>query len=154
MLVYVPLNPALARTLRTSGPIGALNGCAATEEFVRGLGPGVSQEEAEYAALTNAGVLGLVSDGGAKRLVLAADVDSEHLATRGGAAGQVLVHDLRWPQVTALFADEAAAADLVARAGAAVAGRSLADALASSEVGELLDEYDLLWFDPAELDQL
>jgi hypothetical protein len=39
-------------------------------------------------------------------------------------------------------------------ASEAVTGQSLAGALAAPEVGLLLDEYDLLWFAPEELDQL
>jgi hypothetical protein len=39
-------------------------------------------------------------------------------------------------------------------ASEAVAGQSLAAALAAPEVGLVLDGYDLLWFAPEELDQL
>ena len=54
----------------------------------------------------------------------------------------------------ALFADEPAAMEAIRLAGEVVAGQSLAAALATPEVGAVLDEYDLLWFAPDELDQL
>ena len=53
-----------------------------------------------------------------------------------------------------LFADEPAAVRAVARARAALGGPTLAETLSEPEVGELLDDYDLLWFAPEELDQL
>jgi hypothetical protein len=66
------------------------------------------------------------------------------------------VRDLRWSQVRALFADEAEAAEAVLRARAALAesgeGYTLAAALEVPAVGKLLDNHDLLWFAPEELD--
>jgi hypothetical protein len=56
--------------------------------------------------------------------------------------------------VQALFADEPAAIAAARQAGEVAAGQSLAAALAAPEVGAVLDEYDLLWFAPDELDQL
>jgi hypothetical protein len=61
--------------------------------------------------------------------------------------------------VRALFADEPDALEAVALAREAVAGRGsaeegLATALAAPEVTLVLDRYDLLWFAPAEFDQL
>ena len=54
----------------------------------------------------------------------------------------------------ALFGDEPAAADATRLASEVVAGQSLAAAISATEVGVVLDEYDLLWFAPEELDQL
>jgi hypothetical protein len=39
-------------------------------------------------------------------------------------------------------------------AGQVVAGKSVATALAEPEVAAVLEDYDLLWFAPEELDQL
>ena len=54
----------------------------------------------------------------------------------------------------ALFADEPAAIAAARLASEVAAGQNLAAALAAPEVGAVLDEYDLLWFAPDELDQL
>jgi hypothetical protein len=59
-----------------------------------------------------------------------------------------------WHQVRALFADEPGATEAARLASELVAGQSLAAALAAPEVGAVLDEYDLLWFAPDELDEL
>ena len=64
------------------------------------------------------------------------------------------VRDLGWAQVRALFVDEPAAVPAVARARAALGGSSLADALSVPEVTALVDDFDLLWFAPEELDDL
>jgi hypothetical protein len=56
--------------------------------------------------------------------------------------------------VRALFADEPAALEAARLASEVVAGQNLAVAVAVPEVGTVLDDYDLLWFAPDELDQL
>jgi hypothetical protein len=56
--------------------------------------------------------------------------------------------------VRALFADEPAAWDAAKLASKAVAGQSLGAAVAAPEVAAVLDDYDLLWYAPEELDQL
>jgi hypothetical protein len=111
-------------------------------------------EEAEYAALSYAGVLALALKPASPRLVVAAEVQAEQLTDLGEPLGEVQVRDLAWHQVRALFADEAAAIEAAGQASERVAGQSLAAALAAPEVGALLDDYDLLWFAPDELDQL
>jgi hypothetical protein len=111
-------------------------------------------QEAEYAALSYAGVLSLVLKPGSPRLVAAAEVPANQLTDLGGPLGEVEVRGLTWNQVQALFSDETAAADATRLASQVVAGESLAAALAAPEVGAVLDEYDLLWFAPEELDQL
>jgi hypothetical protein len=56
--------------------------------------------------------------------------------------------------VRALFADEPAALQAVSLASEKVTGDSLATALTTPEVAAVLDNHDLLWFAPEELDQL
>ena len=58
------------------------------------------------------------------------------------------------PAVLKAFSDEEAATAAVAAARAAAAGLPLTDALALSAVETVLEEHDLLWFAPEELDQL
>ena len=86
--------------------------------------------------------------------MLAADVQPGQVNGDGNDVGEVVVGGLAWPQVQSLFADEPEATAILARARSAAAGLDLADALALDEVDGLLAAYDLLWFDPQELDQL
>ena len=110
-------------------------------------------EEAEFAGLSLAGVLALGMGADALRLVLAVDVEPGQVEDEHGQHGELSVTGVRWPQVQALFSDEPAAAPAVARARAAAAGLSLADALLLPEVDALL-EFDLLWFAVEELADL
>jgi len=111
-------------------------------------------EEAEYAALSYAGVLSLLLKPGWPRLVVAAEVQPDQLSDLGGPLGEVEVRGLSWHQVRALFGDESAAVGATRVASEVTAGQSLAAALGAPEVAAVLDEYDLLWFAPEELDQL
>jgi hypothetical protein len=72
----------------------------------------------------------------------------------GDFYGEVTVRGLRWDDVQALFSDEPAATGAVARAREVAAGRPVPEALDQPPVQELLDEHDLLWFAPEELDRL
>ena len=110
-------------------------------------------EEVEFAALSNAGVLALVLKP-SPRLVVAAEVREDQVTDLGGPWGEVEVDGLAWAQVRALFADEPAAWHAAKLAGRAVAGEGLGAAVAAPEVAAVLDEYDLLWYAPEELDQL
>jgi hypothetical protein len=159
-LTFVPVRPDEALTLRRGGDLAVRTGCAATPSLVTALEaeetePGSVTEEAEFAALSYAGVLSLFYGSGPIRLVLAADLESAQLIG-SSPYGELHVGDLRWSQIRALFADEAEAAEAVLRARSALAeggeAYTLAAALEVAEVGKLLDDYDLLWFAPEELD--
>jgi hypothetical protein len=153
-MVFVPVSRADAVALRGGADLGVRAGCAVTPGLVAALGGDTSDEEREFAALSTAGVLALLSTDEGCRLVLAAGVDPGQVSEAAGGEGEVGVRDLRWDQVRALFADEPAAETLVAAAQTAVKGLDLGAALEVPAVVELLDGADLLWFDPAELDQL
>jgi len=154
VLVFTPISLARASQLRSGVDHPTVPACAATPALLSDLGSDVSTEEAEYVALSNAGVLALVHDSG-PRLVLAADVQAAQLVDRRTAEGEVEVTELRWSQVTALFTDEPAAADAVGRAREAAAGSAaLGEVLASPAVTELLESFDLLWYAVEELDDL
>jgi hypothetical protein len=118
------------------------------------MGADTSGEEAEYAALSYAGVLALVLKPGSARLLVAAEVQPAQLMDLCEPHGEVELRGLTWAQVRALFADEPSATEAARLASEAVTGQSMAGALAAPEAGLLLDEYDLLWFAPEELDQL
>jgi Family of unknown function (DUF6912) len=154
-MIFVPMTRDEVVALRL-GAAGARDhfGCAATPSLVAAMDPETVTEEAEYAALSNAGVLALVLKPEAPRLVVAAEVRPDQITDLREPSGEIEVHGLTWAQVQALFADEPAAWEAVRLASDAVAGASLAAALDTPEVAALLDAYDLLWYAPDELDQL
>ena len=159
-LTFVPVQPDEALAMRRGGGLAVRTGCAATPSLVAALEadetePGSVTEEAEFAALSYAGVLSLFHGSRPIRLVLAADLESAQVIG-SSPYGELHVRDVRWSQVRALFADEAEAAEAVVRARSALAeggdGYTLAAALEVAAVGKLIDDYDLLWFAPEELD--
>jgi hypothetical protein len=153
-MVFVPMTWDAAADLRSGMAADHYRGCAATSTLVGSMETGTLIEEAEYAALSYAGVLALVLNPGSPRLVVAAMVQPGQLHDLCEPLGETEVRGLAWTQVRALFAEEPAAIEAAKLAGKVVAGQSLAAALAEPEVGQMLDRYDLLWFAPEELDQL
>lgn len=158
-MVFVPAPLARAGALRSGQRAGQVRGFAVTPSLVRVLGPDLSDEEADFAALSTAGLAALDGLDGGRRLVLAADVAPDRVVDGGGEAGEVRVDELAWHQVSALFADEDAAADAVRAAAveiatAAGATGTPAPARSGPAVAALVDTYDLLWYAPEELDAL
>jgi hypothetical protein len=153
-MVFVPMTWNAAVDLRSGVAADHYRGCAATSTLVASLEAGTLIEEAEYAALGYAGVLALVLNPGSPRLVVAAEVQPGQLVDLCEPLGEVEVGGLGWTQVRALFADEPAAIEAASLASKGAAGQSLAAGLAAPEVRQILDNYDLLWFAPEELDQL
>lgn len=159
-MVFVPLALARARARRSGERTGELRGFTVTPSLVQALGPDLSDEEADFAALSTAGLAALEGldalDGvdGGRRLVLAAEVDPSQVTDRGNALGEVGVAGLEWSQVAALFADEDAAADAVRAAAVEAAGSAPAEVPSGPAVAALSDSYDLLWYAPEELDTL
>lgn len=158
-MVFVPVARHVAVLLRDGGELpGGLVGHAATPGLLHAHGYDSSTlEDAEFAALGYSGLRAVldpvITDD--LRLVLAADVPAAAVdAASQDPYGAVTVRGLRWSMVRALFADEPAAATAVAAARTAAQGRSLEAALALTEVDELSEDHDLLWFNPDELDQL
>jgi hypothetical protein len=153
-MIFVPMTRDEVDALRAGAGANHYRGCAATPSLVGSMDADTVREEAEFAALSNAGVLALVLKPNSPRLVVAAEVPEEKVTDLRQPQGEVEVHGLAWAQVRALFADEPDARETVMLAGNAVAGRGLTDALTAPEVAAVLDGYDLLWFAPEELDQL
>lgn len=158
-MVFLPLTRADVLALRDSGtaPPGEVVGHAATPSLLRSHGYDVATlEDAEYAALSYAGVHALtLAKADPLRLVLAAEVPPAQLsAVSDDPFGSVAVSELSWRDVHALFADEPAAAAAVARARTEVRGLRLAAASTLAAVEALLDNHDLLWYAPEELDLL
>ena len=76
-------------------------------------------------------------------------------ASQRQGEGEVRVRDVRWEQgAGACSPTKRGLEPLVAAARSAASGLTLAAALEVPAVVELVDGADLLWFDPAELDQL
>lgn len=154
MIVFVPLPPASASSLRGGAGAASYRAFAATSTLRRSLGPSSDEDEAGFAALDTAGVAALDGLDGERRLVLAAEVGAAQLRDRGTELGEVEVADLAWEQVRSLFADEEVAAPLVRAAAAAATGVALPAAFDLAAVSELRDRHDLLWYAPEELDGL
>jgi hypothetical protein len=154
MMVFVPVATATALDLRAGQPLGSARGFAVTPGLRRALGPATDDEEADFAALSAAGVGALDGLAGSRRLVLAAEVGDRQVADQQTELGEVEVHDLGWPQVQALFADEESAATAVTAAATAATGATLQAAFGLPAVVVLTDRYDLLWYAPEELDGL
>ena len=159
-MVFVPLTASAALALRAGTPPAPLQGFAATPALRRTLGPESTEDEADFAALSTAGLAalaGLPGDDGvtaSRRLVLAAEASDEQVVDLGTHLGEVRLGGLRWSQVQAVFADEDEAADLVAAAAGDARGLALAELLGRPAVAALSDTHDLLWYDPSELDAL
>ena len=153
-MVYVALALPQARALRAGEPLDRLRGHAATPSLRRQLAVAEGDEEGDFAALNAAGVAALDGLGGSRRLVLAAEVGASQVVDGHGGSGEVQVEGLSWSQVQSLFADEEAAGPAVVAAAQAAAGVQLEQAYDLPAVVALTDTYDLLWFAPAELDEL
>ena len=153
-MIFVPITRDEAWALRAGTATGRYPGCAATPGLAASLEADTVLEEVEYAALSNASVLALVLKSHVPRLVVAAEVLEEQVRDLSQRHGEVDVGGLVWAQVRALFADEPDSVQAMSLASEAVAGETLATALAAPQVAAVLDDYDLLWFAPEELDQL
>jgi uncharacterized protein DUF6912 len=151
-VAYVPVSREQAAALRAGHDLGSLTACTPGPvlQEAHGLGP-ADDEEAGFVALGYAGLAALLARPGL-RTVLAADVGDVQVQDAGSEFGEVVLTGLRWASVSAVFADEpAAAADLEA-ARALASGRSLAEVAEDEGVVELVDRWDLLWYAPEELD--
>lgn len=158
-LVYLPASPALAARLRAGEAAGPWAGHTASPGLradLAGWGTEPDDDELQYAALNAAAIAQLVDPRATDpRLVLAAEVaDADLVDLDRAEPGAVTIGDLAWQQVTALFADAPEATAAVATARRAVRDTSVAAALAAPEVVELLEQHDLLWYAPEELDGL
>jgi hypothetical protein len=155
-MVYVPLGRRQALRLRESGGLaGPLPGHAVTPALLEAHDLAPDAEDADYTALAYAGVSALLTGEDPLRLVVAAEIDPAPDADHpDDAFGRITLGRLDWSRVSSLFADEAASAERIARAREAAAGLSFAEAVDAEQVEVLLDECDLLWFAPDELDRL
>jgi hypothetical protein len=105
-----------------------------------------ADEAAERTALLLAGLSSLISYG--SRLVLVVETTA---TDDDGGLGESTLGNLRWRDVTAIFAEPSEAAVAVAAAVAAVQGLDLDDAWDAPAVQTLMSEHDLLWYGPEEV---
>lgn len=147
---FVPVSREQALALRRGDDLGPLTAYAPGPALLQahGLGP-ADDEEAGFVALGYAGLAALLAGPGL-RTVLAVDVPAVDGA--GSELCEAGLDGLSWSQVTAVFADEPAAAADLAAARDLVAGRALAEVADDEAVVELVDRWDLLWYAPEELD--
>ncbi len=143
-LVFVPVSAAELRQWAESGRLDGPHGAFAVTPALTQAFELSDPEDAEYAALCVASVAGLVAEG--VRIVAVAEAEVRPTADDFGG---VVVTDLSFSAVTSLFGEDVDAAP-AARAAAAVAGLSLAEAWDAAEVTGLLADTDLLWYGPGE----
>ena len=157
-MVFVPVSRAEASALRASGVLGGERaGYAASPSLLRAHDYDESTlEDAEFAALSYAAVsLVRAADGDPLRLVLAAELSAAQVVLDPDSwYGLVSVREVGWRDVRALFSDQSSAGAALQAARRAAADRPLEEALEVPEVELLLEEHDLLWFAPDELEQL
>lgn len=159
-MVFIAMTRAEVERLRaagTEGVAGGWVGYAATPEMLQAhqLGP-KDVEDGEFTALVYAG-LGAVTDPSADALRLVVAAEPSAGSTTVGAdpsLGEIRVAQLLWTDLRALFVDERQAAEQVRSAREAVGGRNLHAALDLAVVRDLIEDHDLLWHLPGELDQI
>lgn len=143
-LVFVPVAAAELAAWAESGTLpGARAGYAVTPALTEAFGVS-DPEDAEYTALSVAGIAALLAHG--RRIVAVAEAAT---TPTGDDFGEVAISDLPWAAVTSLFGEDVDPAPAVAVARA-VEGMTLAEAWDLPAVGSLLADTDLLWYGPAE----
>ncbi|QGF24408.1 DUF6912 family protein [Raineyella fluvialis] len=153
--VYLPSAPGGAQEFRRSGRLEQAEGISVDVAYARAreldLDVPDDAEEADFWALTDAAMRSLAASPDGPRFVVAVRVRPDQIVSADEAgSGRVTVSGVEWSQVSALFVDEEAALPVVRAARAA-----LADPEAfARESATLLDEHDLLWYAPDELDAL
>lgn len=154
MMIFVPLGREQAEECRDRGHLaGPLVAYAATPELMASHEYDASMiEDADFAAQTYAGIASLLSGEDYQRIVLAAEVSDR---TVGAGVthrpyGEVIIEQLTWPTVRAVFVDDHQADAALAQAKAAAGGADLVEVLELPAVIDLLEEHDLLWHLPSE----
>lgn len=151
MIVFTPLSRPDLAALREAPMGGPIASHAATPGLYEtfSLGP-ADDEEAERTALLIAGLSGLLIDE-VRIVVVSEDPDPLDDET---AFGEVTLSRLSWSDVTAIFADDPAAAPAVAKAAAAAHGLGLDGGWDAEPVQTFMTEHDLLWYGPEEIGTL
>lgn len=160
MRVYLPASPSDLRALLDGRPLDSpRTGFAVTRALAAWAaadGP-VDDEEAELVAATEAAraSLRLLDPVAPRRMVVAVEVPGDAVAVEDDGAevgpGRVSLRvGVRLGDVAAVLVDDPAAGDDVVAAGAALEAADRGDAGAERTL-TVLEEHDLLWYDPSEL---
>lgn len=157
MMIFIPLRREDALAVRqTGGQKDDLDAYAATGELIAAHDYRPDErEDADYAAQLYASVAGLADGDDYCRLVVAAEVPLAGVSDgrTDREYGAIRVRGLDWADVTAVFVDEAEAADAVRDARKAVGSaedQGLESLLELPEVAALTTTHELLWHTPDE----
>lgn len=143
-LVFLPVAAAELVSWAESGTLpGPRVGYAVTPAMTEAFGVN-DPEDAEYTALSIAGIAGLLAHG--CRIVAVAESPATPTDDEFGAVG---VADVGWTSVSSLFGEDVDPAPAAA-AAQAIGGLTLAEAWDAPAVAALLADTDLLWYGPAE----
>ncbi|GAA2294264.1 hypothetical protein GCM10009853_057820 [Glycomyces scopariae] len=119
--IYVPANAALLRTLAGTGEIKPVSAVRTVTSWLRREAPGADEEDLEYTAFADAALdsLPLLAGGVPRRIVVSADVPGDLLSEHAEGTGADFDGVVKLKRVAAFHADDASAAEEVARALAA-----------------------------------
>lgn len=142
--VYLPAVLADLGQLVTAGALQPRAGGRAVTPALRDQEPGLSMDEWEFLAFTDAADASLAllqpGDLGARRVVVSADLDPLTVQPKEGAAVAV-IGDVSRAAVAAVHVDGPDAVEQVTR-------------VLEGEASASLDDLALEWYDPSEIDQL
>lgn len=152
-MVYVPLDYRDLREFRAGGPLPPGPAYAATRALRDAFGfDEEGAEEADYAAQVFASLHCLMA--GRDRCVLAVETDRLPAGSGDVDFGEVARPGVRWRDVRAIFVDATDARPALQAYAGSARGRDLASVWADEAAAHVVQEHELLWYDPTELDQV
>jgi hypothetical protein len=119
--IYVPANAAMLRTLAGTGELKPVSAVHTVTSWLRREAPDAVEEDLEYTAFADAALasLPLLAGGVPRRIVVSADVPDDRVAEHAEGTGADFGGHVKLKRVAAVHADDAEAAEEVARALAA-----------------------------------
>ncbi|MEU6246279.1 hypothetical protein [Glycomyces sp. NPDC047010] len=119
--IYVPASVSMLRELVGTGELKPVSAVHTVTSWLRREAPGADEEDLEYTAFADAALaaLPLLAGGVPRRIVVSADVPDDRVAEHAEGTGADFDGDVKLKRVAAVHADDADAAEEVARALAA-----------------------------------
>jgi hypothetical protein len=119
--IYVPANAEMLRTLAGTGELKPVSPVHTVTSWLRREAPDAVEEDLEYTAFADAALasLPLLAGGVPRRIVVSADVPDDRVAEHAEGTGADFGGHVKLKRVAAVHADDAEAAEEVARALAA-----------------------------------
>jgi hypothetical protein len=142
--IYVPANAAMLRTLAGTGELRPVSAVHTVTSWLRREAPGADEEDLEYTAFADAALasLPLLAGGVPRRIVVSADVPDDLVSEHDEGTGAGFEGVVALKRVAAVHADDAAAAEEVARA------------LAAEEPDlDAVEAHVLDWYAPSEIQE-